>query len=782
VSNQSGGQTPQVLSGLRVVDFGQYVAGPMVAQILADYGADVVRIDPPGGPVWKHTGNAVLQRGKRSIVLDLKDPSDNEVARKLAERADIVVENFRPGVMNRLGLGWDDLKERNPRLIHCSIPGFASDDPRSTIYATEGVVSAEAGLYPSQDFDPDGEPVVNTLPLASSIAAMIATHSIVAALIAREKCGLGQKVEVSLYDAAFELLRFYTDKPPQEDRKRIQLGGARAIAIARSYKCSDDRYVRVTWMEKRQLEVFAKFVGKYDDWKAKGFFDLGVTRAVSDLELSDRFGQEAQEIFLTKPAQYWEKEIGAEADLVMIRTSEEFLVYDEHAKIIEASVERVDPELGITYQAGLGFNMLGTPGLPGVRHELDADRAAILAELEIPQAEIATSTSGPINLKAALEDTKVLDMTVLLAGPGAGRVLAEYGATVMHVGRPNWNGMRFHYQVHIGKQSILLDLKNQNSKAVFDRMLEKADVISTNFSQSVARRLGVEDASVRKIKPDVIYSRISAHGAWGPREEFRGHEEVGQAATGALVRFSGTREGNMQFFAINDSGTGHVAAIGILLGLYHRLKTGEGQFVGASLAQTSVLYQLPFMVAHGSGSWRDDPGGLDYRGSGPLDRIYKASDGRWIYLAVKANAGWQELVETEDFQSLAGQDKADAELLETKLANLIADKPARHWASLFTAARNVGLTVVATIDEPMDDPWARSHGLAQEVHFPEAGVGLQVGPAPRLSLTPMKLGAPVGPPGCDTDRILGALGMTSERERLVASGALATELGEVEAH
>jgi crotonobetainyl-CoA:carnitine CoA-transferase CaiB-like acyl-CoA transferase len=773
---------PQVLTGIRVVDFGQFVAGPMVAQILADFGADVIRIDPPGGPVWKHNGNAVLQRGKRSIVLDLKKADDKAIARKLIERADIVIENFRPGVMDRLGLGWSQVETDNPRLIYCSLPGFASDDPRSSGYASEGVICAAAGLYPTHDFKSDGEPIVNTLPLASATAAMIAAHTVVAALIARERCGRGQQVEVSLYEAAFELLRFYTDKPPQEDRVRTQLGGSRKHSIARSYECADGRYVRVTWMENRQVQDFARFVGKYDEWKNEGFYELGVTRVMADRELADRFGRAAAAVFIAQPADYWEREIGAEADLVMIRTSEEYLVYDEHAKAIGASVERIDPELGVTYQGGVAFNLTKTPGDPGVRHALDADRADILAELSRPLEPEKHSTSSLVDIKSALEGFRVVDMTVLLAGPGAGRLLAEYGANVIHIGRPNWNGMRFHYQVHIGKQSILLDLKNAESRAVFDRMVEKADVISTNFSQSVARRLGVDDASVRKVKPDVIYSRISAHGAWGPREEFRGHEEVGQAATGALIRFSRTREGNMQFFAVNDSGTGHVAAIGILLGIYHRLKTGDGQFVGASLAQTCQLFQQPYMLAHAGGSWRDDPGGLDYRGSGPLDHVYQAKDGRWLYLAVKSDDGWADLVKTDGLQGLSGADRDNIDALTKKLADAIASEPASVWQERLAGLHHVGAAVVATVDEPMDDPWARAHRLAQEVDFPDAGIGLQVGPGPRMSLTPMKLGAPVGPPGCDSDRILGKLGMTSERDRLVQTGALSLELGEVAPH
>ena len=92
------------LDGIRVIDFGQYLAGPLAALLLADQDAEVIRVDPPGGPRWRHPANAVLQRGKRSIVLDLKSPNDLAIARNLVASADVVIENFRPGVMDRLGL------------------------------------------------------------------------------------------------------------------------------------------------------------------------------------------------------------------------------------------------------------------------------------------------------------------------------------------------------------------------------------------------------------------------------------------------------------------------------------------------------------------------------------------------------------------------------------------------------------------------------------------------------------------------------------------------------
>ena len=113
------------LDGVRVIDFGQYIAGPMTGMLLADQGAEVIKVDPPGGSVWDAPANATWNRGKRSIVLDLKDPEGVATARRLISSADVVVENFRPGVMDRLGLGAEAMTAAHPRLVYASMPGFA---------------------------------------------------------------------------------------------------------------------------------------------------------------------------------------------------------------------------------------------------------------------------------------------------------------------------------------------------------------------------------------------------------------------------------------------------------------------------------------------------------------------------------------------------------------------------------------------------------------------------------------------------------------------------------
>ena len=182
---------PGMLDGIRVIDFGQYIAGPVAAMLLADQGAAVIRVDPPGGPRWATPANATWNRGKRNVTLDLKSPSGLDEARRLAASADIVIENFRPGVMDRLGLGAAAMTAANPRLIYCSMPGFAGDDPRAAVAAWEGVVGAATATYRP----PAGgtRPVYTAIPIASMYAAFQAAVSMAAALVARERDGADRK-------------------------------------------------------------------------------------------------------------------------------------------------------------------------------------------------------------------------------------------------------------------------------------------------------------------------------------------------------------------------------------------------------------------------------------------------------------------------------------------------------------------------------------------------------------------------------------------------------------
>ncbi|HEY6567227.1 MAG TPA: CoA transferase, partial [Actinomycetota bacterium] len=204
---------PAPLAGLRVLDLSRVLAGPLATMTLGDLGADVVKVERPGtgddtrqwGPPFAGDDAAYflsLNRNKRSVVLDLKDPSGVESVRRLAGAADVLIENFRPGLMTELGLSLDDLRASNTRLVTCSLTAFGDDAPGTTSRpGYDIIVQALSGLM-SVTGEPDGEPTKTGVALLDVITGLYATVGIQAALLERERTGHGRHVSVSLFDAA----------------------------------------------------------------------------------------------------------------------------------------------------------------------------------------------------------------------------------------------------------------------------------------------------------------------------------------------------------------------------------------------------------------------------------------------------------------------------------------------------------------------------------------------------------------------------------------------------
>ena len=203
---------PGALDGLLVADFSRVLAGPFCTQTLGDLGADVVKVERPGtgddtrtwGPPWVEHGATYylgLNRNKRSITLDLADPADARLARRLAERADVLVESFRPGTIERLGLGHAAVAEANPRVVYCSISAFGSGDQAARLPGYDLLLQAMSGLM-SVTGEPEGRPLKVGAALIDMICGLYATTAVLAALQARERTGRGQHVEVSLMDSA----------------------------------------------------------------------------------------------------------------------------------------------------------------------------------------------------------------------------------------------------------------------------------------------------------------------------------------------------------------------------------------------------------------------------------------------------------------------------------------------------------------------------------------------------------------------------------------------------
>jgi crotonobetainyl-CoA:carnitine CoA-transferase CaiB-like acyl-CoA transferase len=201
------------LMGLKVVDLTQVVAGPVCTQTFADMGAEVIKIEAPGGDLCRALPPFVggeslpfmaLNRDKQSVVLDLKNPDQVAQALSLIDQADILVESFRPGVMERLGLGYESLRSRNPKLIYCSISAYGQHGPYKELPGVDGVIQAVSGLM-SVNGMPDTEPCKVQVPVVDMVTGYLAGISVLGALAMRQRDGVGQHLDISMFGSAVAL-------------------------------------------------------------------------------------------------------------------------------------------------------------------------------------------------------------------------------------------------------------------------------------------------------------------------------------------------------------------------------------------------------------------------------------------------------------------------------------------------------------------------------------------------------------------------------------------------
>jgi crotonobetainyl-CoA:carnitine CoA-transferase CaiB-like acyl-CoA transferase len=743
---------PGPLTGLRVVDFGQYVAGPLAAVLLADQGADVMHVDPPGGPRLAGVPDAFFNRGKRRVILDLKTAAGQAAARRLIASADVVIENFRPGVLARLGLDLDAIRAELPGLITCSLPGFGADDPRAAVRGYEGVIAAAtANCEPRVGEEPPGwdwdRPTYSALPLASSFAAYLAALSIVMALIARHRTGRGQRVDVPLFDAMFTLIGHsgaYADERGLHPPRPIHVRGSGA------FRCEDGRYVQFDTSSPRHLPWFARAAGVLGRWDTE-LLDLAATARP---EVNERLHAQLRAEFATRTAAEWE-EIGnaAGAAIGFIRTPAEW-IRAEHARRTHAVAHVTDPELGPLWCAGVPVALSEHPDpQPAPRHLPGADTDQVLAELADQPPRTIPAGAEP-ELAQPLAGIRVLDLGLALAGPTCGRILAEFGADVIKIGNPAAGVAGY---LNRGKESLLLDVTKLAGQEVYWRLVDSADVVLENFAPGTAERLAIGYDEVRARYPAVVYTSISCYGLGGPWTHWRGWERQGQAVTGIMERTA--QPSVLGPYNIVDIGTGILGAFVTALALYDRQSTGRGQLASASLAHTATYHQAPFMFDF-PGHQATEPRGYLALGEGPLQRYYRAAD-RWFFLAARPQdrRALAELTHRPDVAGLTGDELAAA--LEAAFATC-------HSSDLVgqLTGADIAAHAVVPIAALMTDELVRARGLSVTQQVAGAGNCTMPGVSARLSDTPARVGRAPARPGEDAQAVLAAVGLADRLDAL----------------
>jgi len=380
---------PTPLQGLRVIDFTQFVSGPMATLILGDLGAEVIKIESPDGgdsfrryppidPALPTQGAPFMwtNRNKRSVAIDLKSAEGSSIVRQLIEKADVVVENFSTGVMERLGLGYERLAESNPRLVYCSVSAYGREGRFADRLGFDSIVMAESG-FTSMNGYPDRDPVRSGSAVIDISTGMMAGNAILAALLARGITGKGQRVEVAMIDAAMTMVGYAAMQVLCSGTERERCANMNLEASpAGMFRASDRLFVINCGTTKMFRELFLLF-GR-PDIAEHPELQLASQRVAARAEIE----RVAQEHFIRRPWSEW-KSLLQQAGIPAgeVRSLSEGLHSEEVRE--RGLVTRIPhPTVGWLPNVALPFRFADTPmAAPGAPPALGEHTDEVLQEL-----------------------------------------------------------------------------------------------------------------------------------------------------------------------------------------------------------------------------------------------------------------------------------------------------------------------------------------------------------------------------------------------------------------
>ena len=362
------------LEGIRVLDLGRHLAGPTCAQFLGDLGADVIKIENPergedgraaGPPFFDANGPAEkgesafflsANRNKRSLAMDIKGPEGKELFRRLADTADVVVENFRPGVMDALGIGYDEISARNPRIIYCSLSGFGADGPDMNRAGLDNIIQGFSGLMSVTGFA-DGEPVRVGIPVADLITGLMGAYGVLAALQARERTGRGQRVQSSLMEAMVGMLGFQAVRYLNGDAVPPPAGNHHPINAPYGAYRTKDGWMTLGATGPKRWKAFCEILGA-PEWLDDPRFTTNGGRFAHNAELTEMINEKLQ----AHTSDEWEQIFNAQSiPSGPIYNMEQSLDHPQ-VRHREMVVEMPHPALGTARLLGLPVKFSETPG------------------------------------------------------------------------------------------------------------------------------------------------------------------------------------------------------------------------------------------------------------------------------------------------------------------------------------------------------------------------------------------------------------------------------------
>lgn len=756
-----------------MLDFSRGMAGAIATMLLADYGADVVKVEHPAGDALAQgPAYRVWNRGKKGVVLDLKEPEAGSSAWALTEGSDIILESFRPGVADRLGIGYPRVIEANPGVIYCSISSYGPQGSWAQRHGYEGLVAAASGIMTEQMGVRDG-PMFCSIPLAGLGASLLALQGILGALHVRNTTGRGQKVDTSMYQGAIAIR--YPMLPRADQIPTFQMlsvdpqGGLPAY---RMYPCGDSKFIhlgcltREFWdklavaLDLLELATEPQFEAAPTGW------DRDVDREAAIALIGQRLEQ--------RPRSHW-LEVLEDADVpaAPVLTTQEYMDLPQ-VRHNGLAIDVNDPLYGEMEQVGLVIGYSKTSGrISAPAPRLGQHTREVLQSLGSWVTHTDRPGSGTESrerCKYPLEGLKVLDFSSFIAGPLGPMVLSDLGADVIKVEPVGGEGARtlpfLLLGSNRGKRGVAINIKEPASKQIIDRLLQQSDIVVHNMRVGVAERLGIDYETVQNLRPDVIYVHSGAYGTSGPDSLKPGFDPLFQSMSGTTAR-QGASTHRPVFLRtpVCDSANGMLLAVAALMALYHRDRTGQGQKIDVSLLNTAALVNSDDFVRY-QGKQERPLADEGLHGLSALYRLYPTAEG-WIFLACRQPKEWELLKKalggawlhsTIPFQLADAQHPWNDKLC-IDLATEFAVRKASDWEKQLVDQQVPCVRVAENLEEGLFlNPQAMAIGAVQRKEHPEFSNLQQPGLLVQLSETPLADKPPAPLVGQHTREVLLELG------------------------
>jgi crotonobetainyl-CoA:carnitine CoA-transferase CaiB-like acyl-CoA transferase len=735
------------LEGIRVVELSTGIAGPLAGMLLADYGADVVKVEPPAGdPARALPGFAVWNRNKQSVVVDASSKHGRQRLATMLAGTDVCIY-ADPALLDAIDLA-------NPGLVRLYMPPYTPDEtPWAGGAESHELLTAVAGLS-SRQSSFDGGPVHLVYPLALYEQGVWAAACGVAALVERQRSGLGQTVTVAGIHGvlACSPSSFTLDltQPPMP----TNVGPGGRSPCYSTFQCKDGKWL-----------FMAALIPKF---QANAFKVLGV----GDLFADPRIGGVPSRL-ISNENRGWVREVLANAFLT--RTRDEWLealeigdcpagpMWDraewlDHPQIVlnDLRAEVDDPERGHVVMPGLCIGLGETPGAvrtPAPRlgeHTATAGRweprtlgrtpsqpslpslgvhwTPALRAHGAPQSPRNAYHGAPQSPRPSegegkrggpgpgggiasgtgpLAGIRALDLGTILAGPFAGVLLALLGADVVKVESPAGDAFReTGFVYNRGMRGLSIDLRTPGGQQAFHRLVEASDLVLDNSRVGVSTRLRVDYATLSKVNPGIITLSIAGFGEKGPFAHTPAFDPVLQAMSGMMSAQGGDSDPGFFTIPVNDVVAAVTAVLAVCLGLYHRGQSGRGQRTWTSLAASSLTMQSGELVRF-EGRPPAQVGGRDFAGPSPADRLYRTADG-WLRIQAPGLGCVAEAL------GVVGGHPATASAVEETLVSItLADALERLRGAGIPAAPSRHTTEVAA------DPGIVALELVAEHRFPD---------------------------------------------------------------